>query len=142
MSKKETILDLYFNKHLKQKEIANQVGTSQQYISKIIKTDERYNEEKSSRKSINAEKRKIAQAEYQKNYVRTKKNDIAYEELLAIHTQDAMELSYNAHHLSDYDCKKANSSIYEYDSKKNQYVMIKGIVSSLDLPKRVSTKVF
>ena len=34
MSKKETILDLYFNKHLKQKEIANQVGTSQQYISK------------------------------------------------------------------------------------------------------------
>ena len=46
MSMKETILDLYFNKHLKQKEIANQVGTSQQYISKIIKTDERYNEEK------------------------------------------------------------------------------------------------
>lgn len=85
MSKKETILDLYFNKHLKQKEIANQVGTSQQYISKIIKADERYNEEKSSRKSINAEKRKIAQAEYQKNYVRTKKNDIAYEELQAIH---------------------------------------------------------
>lgn len=142
MSKKETILDLYFNKHLKQKEIANQVGTSQQYISKIIKTDERYNEEKSSRKSINAEKRKIAQAEYQKNYVRTKKNNIAYEKLLAIHAQDAMELSYNAYHLSDYDCKKANSSIYEYDSKKNQYVMIKGIVSSLDLPRRVSTKVF
>lgn len=75
MNKKETILDLYFNKHLKQKEIANQVETSQQYISKIIKTDERYNEEKSSRKSINAEKRKITQAEYQKNYVRTKKND-------------------------------------------------------------------
>lgn len=59
-----------------------------------------------------------------------------------MHTQDAMELSYNAYHLSDYDCKKANSSIYEYDSKKNQYVMIKGIVSSLDLPRRVSTKVF
>ena len=38
--------------------------------------------------------------------------------------------------------KNVDSLIEEYDSKKNQYVMIKGIVSSLDLPRRVSTKVF
>lgn len=61
MNKKEQILDLYFNKHLKQTEIAEKVNVSQQYISKIIKKDERYENEKSSRKSINAEKRKIAQ---------------------------------------------------------------------------------
>ena len=60
MNKKERILDLYFNKHLKQIEIAEIVDASQQYISKLIKKDERYENEKSSRKSINAEKRKIA----------------------------------------------------------------------------------
>ena len=37
MNKKERILDLYFNKHLKQTEIAEIVDDSQQYISKIKK---------------------------------------------------------------------------------------------------------
>ena len=70
-------------KDLKQTEIAEKVNASQQYISKIIKKDEKYEDEKSSRKSSNAEKRKIAQAEYQKNYVRKKDKDIAYEQLIA-----------------------------------------------------------
>lgn len=95
MDKKEQILDLYFNKHLKQTEIAKIVNASQQYISKIIKKDGRYENEKSSRKSINAEKRKIAQAEYQKNYVRKSEKDIAYEQLLEQQRQDSIELSYN-----------------------------------------------
>ena len=138
MDKKEQILDLYFNKHLKQTEIAETVNASQQYISKIIKKDERYEDEKNSRKSINAEKRKIAQAEYQKNYVRKKEKDIAYEQLLAQQRQDAIELSYNPHPLSDYAFKKSNSSIYSYDSIKNQYVMLKGIKAGFNAPKRIS----
>ena len=138
MNKKEQILDLYFTKHLKQTEIAETVNASQQYISKIIKKDERYEDEKNSRKSINAEKRKIAQAEYQKNYVRKKEKDIAYEQLLAQQRQDAIELSYNPHPLSDYAFKKSNSSIYSYDSIKNQYVMLKGIKAGFNAPKRIS----
>lgn len=141
MEKKEQILDLYFNKHLKQKEIADIANTSQQYISKTIKEDGRYEQEKSSRKSINAEK-KIAQAEYQKNYVRSSKKDMIYEQLLELQKQDAIELSYNAPPLSDYACKKANSSIYHYDSKKNQYVMQRGIKASIDLPRRISAKAY
>ena len=135
MDKKEQILDLYFNKHLKQIEIAEIVNASQQYISKIIKKDGRYENEKSSRKSSNAEKRKIAQAEYQKNYVRKKEKDIAYE-------QDSIELSYTPHPISDYAFKKANSSIYTYDSIKNQFVMLKGIKAGFDAPKRISMKAF
>ena len=142
MDKKEQILDLYFNKHLKQIEIAEIVNASQQYISKIIKKDEKYEDEKSSRKSSNAEKRKIAQAEYQKNYVRKKDKDIAYEQLLAQQRQDALELSYNSHPLSDYAFKKANSSIYTYDSIKNQFVMIKGIKAGFDAPKRISMNAY
>lgn len=142
LDKKEQILDLYFNKHLKQKEIADIINVSQQYISKTIKEDGRYEQEKSSRKSINSEKRKIAQAEYQKNYVRSSKKDIIYEQLLELQKQDAIELSYNAHPLSDYACKKANSSIYHYDSKKNQYIMQRGIKASIDLPRRISAKAY
>ena len=138
MDKKEQILYLYFNKHLKQTEIAEKVNASQQYISKTIK----YENEKSSRKSINAEKRKIAQAEYQKNYVRKKEKDIAYEQLLEQQRQDAIELSYNPHPLSDYAFKKANSSIYTYDSIKNQFVMLKGIKAGFDAPKRISMNAF
>lgn len=142
MDKKEQILDLYFNKHLKQTEIAEKVNASQQYISKIIKKDEKYEDEKSSRKSSNAEKRKIAQAEYQKNYVRKKDKDIAYEQLLAQQRQDALELSYNSHPLSNYAFKKANSSIYTYDSIKNQFVMIRGIKAGFDVPKRISMNAY
>ncbi len=142
MDKKEQILDLYFNKHLKQTEIAEKVNASQQYISKIIKKDEKYEDEKSSRKSSNAEKRKIAQAEYQKNYVRKKDKDIAYEQLLAQQRQDALELSYNSHPLSNYAFKKANSSIYTYDSIKNQFVMIRGIKAGFDAPKRISMNAY
>lgn len=137
MDKKEQILDLYFNKHLKQTEIAEKVNASQQYISKIIKKNERYENEKSSRKSINAEKRKIAQAEYQKSYVRKKEKDIAYEQLLEQQRQDAIELSYNPHPLSDYAFKKANSSIYTYDSIRNQFIMIRGIKAGFNAPKRI-----
>ena len=142
MDKKEQILDLYFNNHLKQTEIAEIVNASQQYISKIIKKDEKYENEKSSRKSSNAEKRKIAQAEYQKNYVRKKDKDIAYEQLIAQQRQDALELSYNSHPLSNYAFKKANSSIYTYDSIKNQFVMIRGIKAGFDAPKRISMNAY
>ena len=142
LNKKERILDLYFNKHLKQTEIAEKVNASQQYISKIIKKDEKYENEKSSRKSSNAEKRKIAQAEYQKNYVRKKDKDIAYEQLIAQQRQDALELSYNSHPLSNYAFKKANSSIYTYDSIKNQFVMIRGIKAGFDAPKRISMNAY
>lgn len=142
MDKKEQILDLYFNEHLKQTEIAEKVNASQQYISKIIKKDKRYEDEKSSRKCKNAEKRKIAQAEYQKNYVRKKEKDIAYEQLLEQQRQDSIELSYNPHPLSDYAFKKANSSIYTYNSIKNEFVMIKGIKAGFNAPRRISMNAY
>ena len=41
MENQENILDLYYNKHLKQKDIATMVGVSKQYVSKVIKSDSR-----------------------------------------------------------------------------------------------------
>lgn len=43
---KELIIKYFFNEHLKVKEIAEMIHTSSSYITKIIKQDERYSEEK------------------------------------------------------------------------------------------------
>ena len=44
MENQENILDLYYNKHLKQKDIATMVGVSKQYVSKVIdEVMEKYN---------------------------------------------------------------------------------------------------
>ena len=45
MSNKEKILDLYYNQHLKQNEIAKIVDTTTQYVSKVVRTDKRNIEE-------------------------------------------------------------------------------------------------
>lgn len=142
MERKEQILDLYFNMHFQQTEISNMLNVSQQYISKIVKKDERFKTEKDYRKSQNAEKRKVYQKEYQKNYIRKKEEDLSFQQLQAQLAQDAKELSYKAHNLSTYALKKANSSIYEYDKKRNQYVMLKGIKSSIDLPRKIKANIY
>ena len=50
MEKKEQILDLFYNNHLKQTEIAKIMELSAQYISKVVKKDSRYEQEKAYRK--------------------------------------------------------------------------------------------
>ena len=55
---KELIIKYFFNEHLKVKEIAEMIHTSSSYITKIIKQDERYTEEKKYRCNKSKEKRK------------------------------------------------------------------------------------
>ncbi len=50
MNTKEQILDLYYNQHLKQNEIAKLVGKSCPYVSKVVKADKRNKQEKENRK--------------------------------------------------------------------------------------------
>ena len=71
-----------------------------------------------------------------------KEKDIVYEQLLEQQKQDSIELSYNPYLLSDYAFRKANSSIYSYNSIKNQFVMIRGINAGFDAPKRISMNVY
>lgn len=93
MTNKEMILFLFYNQHLKQNEIAKRTGTTKQYVSKIVKQDSRNIEEKESRKQSNKEKRK----EYLKQYFSSykSKKDNSYEQMLAQHRKDILELSYD-----------------------------------------------
>ena len=42
MNKKDKILKFYYDENLKMVEIANKIGVSKQYVSNIIKKDDRY----------------------------------------------------------------------------------------------------
>lgn len=99
MNTKEQILDLYYNEHLKQNEIAKIVGKSCPYVSKVVKADNRNKQEKETRKKTNAENRKVYLQEYFKTYGRPKKDDNSYEQMIAQQKQDVMELSYTTNNM-------------------------------------------
>lgn len=140
MENRENILDLYFNKHLKQIEIATIVGVSKQYVSKVIKADSRYAEKKQTRKDENAIKRKDYLKEYYKNYDRPKIEDNSYEQLQALLYQDSLELSYSSNNINDYAFAKHNSSIYHRD-KNGNLKLNKGIKVGNDVPKTINMNI-
>ena len=140
MENRKNILDLYFNKHLKQKEIATIVGVSKQYVSKVIKADSRCKEEKQTRKDENAIKRKDYLKEYYKNYDRPKKEDNSYEQLQALLYQDSLELSYSSSNINDYAFAKYNLSIYHRD-KNGNLKLNRGIKVGSDVPKSINMNI-
>lgn len=140
MDIKEQILDLYYNQHLKQNEIAKIIGTSNQYVSKIVKSDNRINSEKEKRKLENKEKRTIYLQEYFKTYNKPKKEDTLYQELQELQKQDALELSYTSFTISDYNFAKWNLSAY-HTNKKGNLVLNRNVVTGYDVPKSIKMTV-
>ena len=140
LNNQENILDLYYNKHLKQKDIANIVGVSKQYVSKVVNSDSRCKKEKQLRKDKNAITRKDYMKGYFKNYVRSKKEDNSYEQLKALQYQDSLELSYFSSYMNDYAFAKYNSSIYHRD-KNGNLRLSKGIKVCNDVPKIINMNI-
>ena len=52
---KDKIIDLFYEKHLRPSDIAEQLKVAKSYITKVIQKDSRYIEEKESRKAKNKE---------------------------------------------------------------------------------------
>lgn len=140
MSNKEKILDLYYNQHLKQKQIADIVGTSTQYVSKLVRADKRNKEEKEKRKTENSENRKIYMQEYFKTYNRPKKDDNSYEQMVAQQIQDSLELSFCNNIISNYDYAKWNSSAYHTNSKGN-LVLNRNLKVGFHVPKSINMNI-
>lgn len=140
MSNKDKILDLFYNEHLKQKEIADIVGTSTQYVSKVVRADKRNKEEKEKRKTENSENRKVYMQEYFKTYNRPKKDDNSYEQMIAQQKQDSMELSFSNNIISNYDYAKWNSSAYHTNSKGN-LVLNRNLKVGFDVPKSINMNI-
>lgn len=139
--KKERILDLFFNEHLKQVEIAKIVDVKKQYVSKIVKADSRYEKAKQNKIEENAIKRKEYLKDYYKTYKRPKQEDNSYEILKAQQNQDSLELSYyNSGYINDYAFAKWNISAY-HRNKKGNLVLNKGLNVGFDVPRTINMNI-
>ena len=134
MSNKEKIIDLFYNEHLKPVDIALELNVSNAYISKVIKKDFRYHEEKNQRKQQNELKHKERTIEYMK--LKQKSTKDSYEALKAQLKQDAEELSYYFD-ISDRSFRKFNASAYKYNAKKKRFEIDRKLTVSIDVPKVV-----
>lgn len=131
----EKIKKLYYEEHLKQVDISRSLDVSKQYISKVIKEDIRYNEEKIYRKNENAKNRKEKLVEYHKNYNRKKVKDNSYEQLQALLNQDTRILS-STSEISNYSYAKWNRSAF-YRTKQGHLRLKSNINAGYNIPKTV-----
>jgi hypothetical protein len=138
-NKKDMIIELFFEQHLKVTEISKNIGTSSAYITKIIKADPRYIEEKKNRKEISKGNRKIAQNSFMKNKREQKRIDDQYLIVKAQHNQDVMELSKRGH-MNNQTFRKWNSSAYNYNPSKHRYEFNEQFGRAADVPKYVKER--
>ncbi len=135
----EIIISLFYIEHLKVKDIAEKVNSSSAYITKIIKKDDRYNEEKAFRQKLSKEKRKIEQNKFAKTKRENKKIEDNYTAMQAEHNQAVQELSKHSH-LSDESYRKWNYSAYKYNPSKHRYEFDSKLGRSYDVPKYIKER--
>lgn len=138
MSRKERIIFLYYEKKLNTVEISNNLKISKQYVSKIIKTDIRFNDEKVRRKNNNAAIRKRKKQEYKKSKRQRMKDERLEAFIEMQHRQATGELS-GRRIISNRAFKKWNTSIYEYHDKTKEFRLKKELKNktSYSIPKKI-----
>lgn len=140
-SKKDKILNLFYNEHLQQIDIAKMLNISKQYVSKIVKSDSRYENAKQNKLKSNAIKRQEYLKEYFKNYKRPIQQDNTYEQLKAQQNQDSLELSYyNSGYINDYAFAKWNLGAY-HRNKKGNLILNRGLIVGIDVPKMINMNI-
>ncbi len=136
---KENIIILFYDEHLQVKEIADQLDISSAYVTKIIKQDSRYIQEKNFRKSVSKNKRKIAQNEFIKKKREKQKIEDNYSYVQSQHEQATRELSKSSH-LSNESYRKWNYSAYKYNPSKKRYEFDVKLGRSADVPKYIKER--
>ena len=138
-NKKDKIIEMFFINHLSVKEIADSIGTSSAYITKIIKTNERYVKEKQYRKEKSKEKRKQDKNNFMKNKREQKRIDDNYSFVQAQHYQATKELS-KSRHITNETYRKWNSSAYKYNPLKKRYEFDEQLGRASDIPKYIKER--
>ncbi len=93
---KNYILDKYYNEHDKPTNIAKELNVNPSYITKIIKNDIRYIQEKEYRTQISKENRKIAKREWIRNKRQNENDKQLFEFVKQQHIEASKELSYSS----------------------------------------------
>ena len=134
---KDKIIDLFYEKHLRPSDIANELKVAKSYITKVIQKDSRYIEEKESRKAKNKEKNKIQKRVCAKNRREKEKQERQeYEKLMLLINKDNLILSTKKKE-NDLQDAKWNRSVYEYDENSSDLVLNPNVNAGYNLAKRV-----
>ena len=133
------IIKYFFNEHLKVKDIAERMNVSSSYVTRIIKQDKRYSEEKEYRYNKSKEKRKLDQNNFIKHKREQKMIDDNYAFVQEQHRQAVLELS-KSKHLSDESYRKWNISAYKYNPSKHRYEFDEKLGRSIDVPKYIKER--
>ena len=139
MSKKDKIITLYYERKMSAIEISKNIDVTQSYITKIIKQDSRYSEEKQRRKD-NTRKRhnKINKENMRK--VR-KELSISNEILKAQQYQASCELS-GRKTINNRAFRNWNSSIYRFHERTKEYRVKEELKEKISyaVPKKIKWK--
>ena len=138
-TQKDKILNLFYIEHLKVKEIAEKTSVTSAYVTKVIKIDSRYKEEKNFRKEKSKEKRKLAQNNFIKQKRENKRIEDNYEFVQSQHIQASMELS-KSKKLTDENYRKWNTSAYKYNPSKHRYEFDESLGRAADVPKYIKER--
>ena len=140
---KDEILDLFFNKKMKQKDIAELLNIAKSTVSKVVSKDSRFIAEKSLRKANNKVKRnKDIQRRVEQNRKKVQfKNNSDDLILKQMHSQASMELSKRSH-LSNENYRKWNKTAYNYNPSKKRFEFDENLGRSYDVPKYIKAKIF
>ena len=136
---KEKIINLFYFKHLKVKDIADTLHVSSAYITKIIKQDNRYIEEKETRKKESKKNRKLAQNKFVREKREQKRIEDNYAILQVQHVQAVKEMS-KSNYLTNENYRKWNSGAYKYNPVKKQYEFDETLGRAYAVPKIVKER--
>ena len=138
MNNKEQIIFLYFENKLNIIEISQRLNISKQYVSKIVRKDDRHLDETLRRKKEN----KIKQIERNKQCIKNKRKKDYENRLNASlelqHLQAISELS-GRKSISNRSFRNWNSSIYAFNYRTKEYQVKKEFINktSYDIPKKI-----
>ena len=139
MSKKDEIINLYFDDKMKAIEISKKLNVVKSYITKVLKRDSRYDIEKQRRKEENKVKRKNFNKENMRKV--RKRNSIANEILKIQHIQASYELS-GRKTINNRAFRNWNSSIYRFHSRTREYRVKEEMLDKVSyaVPKKIKWK--
>lgn len=142
MDKQEKIKKLYFEKNYTQTQIAKELDISNQYISKILKSDPKYLKVKEQRKQMNHQKNVNKTKEYIKSERKIKQFKDNADDLILknMHNQASAELS-QSKRISNMAFRNWNKSAYTYNEKKKRFEFREELGRSADVPKYIKVEV-
>lgn len=142
MDKQEKIKKLYFEKNYTQTQIAKELDISNQYISKILKSDPKYLKVKEQRKQMNHQKNVNKTKEYIKSERKIKQFKDNADDLILknMHNQASAELS-QPKRISNMAFRNWNKSAYTYNEKKKRFEFREELGRSADVPKYIKVEV-